>query len=212
MYEFKTAPINQECSRDCLVLKAQLARQKINGEAVDLSKSAESPAGIALETVLGADTSYALEFIQIMSEQGMPGAKILCTESCEAKPRSFLGSLVGRGPEIAKGSAIYGYAIGTLKVTGESAWRGTLYLGSDERLWVHEGTTGNNPDGSTEIVTSLDQTTVYFGKVYERDDNPKDGWSRYHSKDKLPFREMPVKDVLYEIARINLAPPEQFQA
>lgn len=205
MYELQTAPTNKECARDCRILSAQLDRQRTGGEAVNGGKSAESAATVALETVMGANTNYALEFIQIMSEQGMPGAEILCKTSCETTAPSFIGKLVGRNPEITKGSAIYGYAIGTLKITGEAAWRGTLYLGGDGHLWTHEDATSEGLTDRAKIVTKLDHTTVHFGQVHERD-NPIESWSRYHVKDESAFREMHVKDVLYEIARANLAP------
>lgn len=156
---------------------------------------------------MGENANYALEFIQIMSEQGMPGADILCKTSCEAMSPSFLGKLVGRNPYIKPGSAIYGYAIGTMKITGEAVWRGALYLGGDGHLWTHEDATSEGLTDRAKIVTKLDHTTVRFGQVYERD-NPKEPWSRYHIKDESAFREMHVKDVLYEIAQANLAPTE----
>ncbi len=207
MYESKIAPTIKECSRDCLILAAQRDRQKISGETVNVREAAESSAAVALETLLGDNTNYALEFIQIMSEQGMPGADILCKTACEARSPSFLGKLVGRNPEITPGAAVYGYPIGTFKITGEGLWRGSLYLGGDGHLWTHEDATSEGLTDRAKIVTKLDHTTVRFGQVFQRD-NPKEMWSRYHIQDESEFYEMPVKDVLYEIAQSNLTSVE----
>ncbi|MBC7868683.1 hypothetical protein H7X69_00695 [Candidatus Saccharibacteria bacterium] len=137
----------------------------------------------------------------------MPGAEILCKTACEPIPPSFLGKLVGRNPEITQDSAIYGFPIGTFKITGEGLWRGTLYLGGDGHLWANEDSTSESLTDSAKIVTELDHTTVHFGQAYQRD-NPNETWSRYHMRDESAFREMPIKDVLYEIAQSNLASTE----